>query len=378
MAGDGDLHATLVVIISQVLLFLLLAGMAGSVDVKLLRAALMKWRGIALGLFCQFVVLPALGFCTVKLYSLPAKYGIALIATTASPGGAYSNWWCSIMNADLALSIAMTTVSTVVSTGLMPLNLIIYTRAAYSDTPSLSWSKLLSSIGVAVAAVFFGTLASARFPGWRQRFNIGGNLAGIALIAFGTAVSSSDEPLWDKELIFYPAVSTPVIAGMVFSSVIGFCGRCLSRPEAVSVVVEVTYQNTGLAMSIALATFSAEERGSAVGVPLYYAFCQLMLLPSFLLVSWKLGWTYAPPKTPIHRVVTQSFQPCSEPFAGSAPVAPDTGSNDASADSLHQTADFEVVCEKPLGEASPKAEISDEISDGNHDTCRVERSDTLS
>ena len=44
-----------------------------------------------------------------------------LMVVVSSPGGAYSNWWCSLFNADLALSITATTCSTVLSVGLLPL-----------------------------------------------------------------------------------------------------------------------------------------------------------------------------------------------------------------------------------------------------------------
>lgn len=46
--------------------------------------------------------------------------------------------WCSVCNADLALSIAMTTCSTVLSCGLTPLNMLLYTYG----TDSKGWTKI--------------------------------------------------------------------------------------------------------------------------------------------------------------------------------------------------------------------------------------------
>jgi predicted Na+-dependent transporter len=54
---------------------------------------------------------------------------VLLLLTTSSPGGSYSNWWCFIFNADLALSVAMTTVSSIASVVMLPLNLTIYLHA---------------------------------------------------------------------------------------------------------------------------------------------------------------------------------------------------------------------------------------------------------
>ena len=45
---------------------------------------------------------------------------ITLLLVTASPSGGFSGLWCSLCNADLALSVAVTTASTLVSVPLMP------------------------------------------------------------------------------------------------------------------------------------------------------------------------------------------------------------------------------------------------------------------
>merc|ERR1719498_1774291 len=146
---DCNLKCRISQVGAQVFLFVLLAGMAGSVDTDMLKQSFRaKWRGIVIGCSCQFVLLPLFGFTSALVFDLSPSYGIALITTTASPGGAYSNWWCSLMNADLALSLAMTTCSTLLAGVFMPLNLLIWTAIAYGDSPVLELPKLLVNIGV--------------------------------------------------------------------------------------------------------------------------------------------------------------------------------------------------------------------------------------
>jgi len=65
-----------------------------------------------------------LGFAVVKVMQLPAAQGITLIVVTSSPGGSYSNWWCSLFNASLALSVTMTAISTILSVVMLPANLL--------------------------------------------------------------------------------------------------------------------------------------------------------------------------------------------------------------------------------------------------------------
>lgn len=70
---------------------------------------------ICIGLGTQFLILPAIGFLVVKILQLPKETGIMLLVSTTSPGGSYSNWWCSLFNAEFALSVTMTTLSTLLS-----------------------------------------------------------------------------------------------------------------------------------------------------------------------------------------------------------------------------------------------------------------------
>ena len=101
-------------------------------------------------MICQFVLLPFIGYCFVRLFSLDRVDGVMLQVVVSSPGGAYSNWWCSLMIADLMLSVAATACSTVLAAALLPLNLLIYLSASYGTAflADLRWDLLLVSIGM--------------------------------------------------------------------------------------------------------------------------------------------------------------------------------------------------------------------------------------
>jgi len=302
----------MVPIIAQLLLFLLLMGMAASVDVLELRQKLRRYRGLCTGLASQFLLLPLLGFICVKSYDLEPVFGLALLAVTSSPGGAYSNWWCSVFNADLALSVAMTTCSTLLSLVMTPANMVLYMYLAYGEIPNLRWDRLIASIVVAFSAICCGLGISCLFPGARKFFNIAGNIAGLALIIFSAAVSlteDSEEPIWNKEPKFYLAVSTPIILGLFITFPACLAIPNLSRPEAVAITVETCYQNTGLALTVALASFDEELRGKATAVPLFYGCVQVLLLPLFLVVAWKAGFTYCPAGAPVCKVLFSDHQP---------------------------------------------------------------------
>ena len=123
---------------SEVMLFLLVGGMAGSCDAAKLRSKFTTasgFKGIGAGVVCQFVLLPLMGFLALTLFPQSQATAIALLVVTSSPGGGFSGFWCYFCNADLALSVAMTTASTLVSVVALPLNLALYITVR-SKSPS--------------------------------------------------------------------------------------------------------------------------------------------------------------------------------------------------------------------------------------------------
>ena len=66
--------------------------MSATVDLNNVLKQLHNTRAICTGIFLQFVVLPFLGFVTVKMLQLDNAMGLTLLVVTSSPGGSYSNW----------------------------------------------------------------------------------------------------------------------------------------------------------------------------------------------------------------------------------------------------------------------------------------------
>lgn len=272
-------------IAAQALLFLLLAGLSGSVDMDTLRKRFRAKKSIVFGVACQFLILPFLGFSAAKAFDLDPVYGIMLITVTSSPGGAYSNWWCSVCNADLALSIAMTTCSTILSCGLTPLNMLLYSYCAYGERLNFNFLKLVQPVLIAAVAIGCGLMMSRLYPKSRWIWNI------------------------DKEPKFYACVSIPCLCSVVIALGLAKVSCQVPGPEAVAIAVEVCYQNTGLAMAIALSSFEEDDASKAAGVPLFYAALQVLVLPIFLLLAWKLDMTYAKRNEALWRVIFLSHQP---------------------------------------------------------------------
>jgi predicted Na+-dependent transporter len=306
-------------ILSNLFLFLLVFGMSATVDIQHLREQVHNKFAILTGLATQFIVMPLLGYLSVLLLSgnggLTEPMAISLLIVTASPGGSYSNWWCSMFNADLALSITMTAIGTMVSSIMLPANLILYVNAAFGfgsrkgnadgkDTGSvmgsIDWASLFISLAIVVGAIASGLFASFKFSS--HRFNIFankmGSLSGVLLVVFSALLSTLSEDnnakIYGQSWSFYVGVSMPCVVGLFIATIFSVISK-LKRPEVITVGVECSYQNVGIATSAVVSMFSDPvERGQALCVPLFYGLVEAFVVGFYCLIAWKCGWCKAP------------------------------------------------------------------------------------
>ena len=327
----------LIGILSNLLLFMLIFGMTAGSSPESLKYHVQSKTGIFIGMGFQFVVLPFLAFISVKLFSLDRVIGTVLIIICSSPGGSYSNWWCSLINADLSLSVAMTGASTIFSVVFLPLNVAVYSFLAFSsDDSSLDWASIIVSLGVVLAGIGIGVLFAFNFSE-QQVFDeensehnaregvvsaqhkkniilractLIGNLSGLALISMSFFLSSSNtkSPIWNRSASFYAGVSFPGLVALIFSFVTTACDKNLGKPERVAISIEVCYQNIGIATSVCLSIYTGDDQAAALGVPLYYGFASMVLLAVFCFTAFHKNWTYAPANTPLLKALSTSFQ----------------------------------------------------------------------
>jgi bile acid:Na+ symporter, BASS family len=85
-------------------------------------------KQVLIGLLCQLVLLPVLGFVIAGAFSLPPVYAISIILLAAAPGGATSNLIVHAADGDRALSVTLTAISNMLAWFTIPLLLgIAYT-----------------------------------------------------------------------------------------------------------------------------------------------------------------------------------------------------------------------------------------------------------
>jgi hypothetical protein len=224
-----------------------------------------------------------------------------------------------MFNADLALSVVLTTVSTILSTVFLPANLLLYAHATFGFNSggndilkSIDFFALFISLSIVIGAILIGIYSSykSNSAAFRKTANAIGSVSGIALVIVSAVFSSTGEGAkpWQQPWSFYIAVSIPCIAGLALSNSFAMLVK-LKKPEVVTLSVECCYQNVGIAASTVLSMFQTnEEVQQAIVVPLFYGLLEAIILAFYCLIAWKLGWTKAPKDEKLCIILAKTYE----------------------------------------------------------------------
>lgn len=219
-----------------------------------------------------------------------------------------------MFNGDLALSVTMTAISTILSIVMLPLNLLLYTHFSYEGDilANLDWNSLFLALVIVIGAIALGLTCSAKIKSrkFNKICNHLGNAAGLSLIIFSATMTNTgdaDTKIWSRDWSFYVGVTIPCLGGLVLANVLATALK-LDKPERVTVAIECCYQNVGIATSLALTMFEGNDLNEAMGVPFFYGVVEAVLVGTYCVGAWKAGWTKAPADAPMWKVIFTSYE----------------------------------------------------------------------
>ena len=133
--------------------------------------------------------------------------------------------WCSLFNADLALSVTMTAISTILSVVALPVNLLLYANFSYNAdvTSDLDWISVFIALAIVISAITLGLYMSYHCRSYKFNMlaNKVGNISGFLLIVFSATVTNTgdaDSKIWSRHWTFYVATIAPCLLGLIIAS----------------------------------------------------------------------------------------------------------------------------------------------------------------
>lgn len=248
---------------TSVFLAVIMFGMGLTIETQDFRAAFACPKALFIGCAAQFTVMPLLAFALAKLFSLSADLALGVILVGCAPGGTASNVITYLARGDVALSVGMTVVSTLVAPVMTPL--LVYVFAGSWVEVSLG-AMMASVMKIVLVPVVAGLVLRRAAQGAVRSvvdFCPLVSVLGIALIV-GGIIAVNAEKIAESGLLVLLLVflhnGAGLVIGLGIASVLG-----LSYAGRTAVFIEVGMQNSGLAVALAAINFAASPLATLPG-----------------------------------------------------------------------------------------------------------------
>ncbi len=238
--------------------FFVMLGMGLTLTIADFVRVVKKPRGIMIGLFLQWLLMPflALGMAYLLGFyqAFPFIYA-GLVLICACPGGVTSNLMTYYTRGDLALSVSLTSVSTVLALFFTPFILTVFS-ANIPDIQVPTGLIVQTIIGLVLVPLVIGMSIRRRWLAFAERATPFFSLLGVValLLVIGVGFYTNIEKISDTErysFLFYFMVVMLSIIGMSLAVFIPrFFGINTFQSRAIS--MEVGLRNSTLAVTIAL------------------------------------------------------------------------------------------------------------------------------
>jgi len=271
----------LIVPLLQVIMF----GMGTELSLKDFAAVLRMPKGVIVGVVCHYTIMPLVGFALAKTFNFPPEIAAGILLVGCCPSGLASNVMSFLAKANLALSVSVTTVSTLLAPFLTPLMM----RLLAGEFIEIRWLTMfldITNIVIVpiVAGLLFHYLVRGKFK-WLDKVMPLISMGGIALIIV-VITAAGRESLLKVGGLLVLATFLHNVAGYFLgywsSRLLGFKER-----DCRTIALEVGMQNAGLASGLAMTMNKLATVGLAPAV-----FGPLMNTTGSSLASW---WHNRPP-----------------------------------------------------------------------------------
>lgn len=272
----GDLKLTALIIpVLQIIMF----GMGTTITPEDFIGIIKTPKKVFIGVGFQFMIMPFLGFGLTRVFNFPAEIAAGLILIGSSPSGLASNVMALIAKANIALSVTITTVATLLAPILTPL-LMKWLGGEFIEVNF--WSMMWDMIKIVILPIGLGVVLNQFLPAFVKKIKDilpYFSMAGIAYV-ITTVTAAGQANLASVGAILLLAVIIHNCAGYFMAY---YAAKALKMDErdCRTISLEVGMQNGGLASALAVQMGKAATVGLAAAI-----FGPLMNVTGSILASW--------------------------------------------------------------------------------------------
>ncbi len=137
--------------IAPIALALIMLGLGLGLTIKDFKRVLTTPKDFLVGIVCQLILLPIIAYLIIFVLRLPTEIALGLIIIASAPGGVTSNVLTKFANGDVALSISLTAVGSLISIISVPF--IVFTSADLLNVTEMSKEITMTGIAIKMALV---------------------------------------------------------------------------------------------------------------------------------------------------------------------------------------------------------------------------------
>ncbi len=242
--GDFTL-SSLIVPLLQLIMF----GMGTSMSLKDFHGVIKMPKGVLAGVLCQFTIMPFIGFALAKSSGLPPEIAAGIILVGCSPSGMASNVMSFLAKANLALSITITAVTTMLAPFVTPA-LMGWLAGEFVEVDILK--MMMDIVKIVIIPIGAGLLFNRFFRGKVKWLDDAMPL--LSMIAIGVIIVIITAAGRDSLLSIGPILIGLVVIHNLSGYTLGYWAGKLFRMDerdCRTIALEVGMQNGGLASGIA-------------------------------------------------------------------------------------------------------------------------------
>lgn len=242
-------------------------------------------KPIFIGLFCQMLLLPLLGFAVAGIFALPAIYAISLVLLAVSPDGATSNLIIHAGDGDRALGITLTAITNMLAFLTIPFGLSIAYNLYGTGALDIDFPVVDTMIQVAVITLL-PTLLGMGIRQWKPDFaeNSKRWSKTFATVFLFLVIIALIIQNWDVIVRDGPRFAPAFIVLNVASLIVGYFVPKLLKvdyTQSMTIAIETGLQNSTVSITVAMTLLNNNEMAVIPGL---YAIW--MYVTGFALAFW--------------------------------------------------------------------------------------------
>lgn len=245
------------------LLMIVMFGMGLTLKFEDFKVVFTRPKDIIIGAIAQFTIMPLLAFLLSMIFKLPTELAVGVILVGTCPGGTSSNVMTYLAKGDVALSVGMTSVSTILAPFATPLLTLLYAGQRVNVN---AVNMFISIVQVVIIPIGLGFIINRFFHKFTSHIKeILPLISVLAIVSIVAAiVSANSSRLMQVGYLIIIVVALHNCLGYLLGFIIGKLLR-LDNSKCKAISIEVGMQNSGLATSLAATHFASMPLATVPG-----------------------------------------------------------------------------------------------------------------